>query len=97
MSGSVRVSTEELHAAASTLSRVDGSLTGQGGGLALGSHDCGSAALSAAVADFCQQAGDVATAFSAAVGAAAVRVNGAGTSYERTEHATAASFGGARP
>jgi hypothetical protein len=44
--------------------------------LDVGARDLGSQELSAAVADFCQKAGDLATLFTASVGAAAATTHG---------------------
>lgn len=95
MGGHLRVDTEELHGAATTLGRVDEALS-QKGDLNMGAGDCGSPELASAIADFCQRAGDVATMFSTAVGMAAARLHGAGTSYATTEQGTAKSFQGPR-
>jgi hypothetical protein len=88
----VKVSTDELQGAAQTLARVDGALA-QRGDLGVGATDLGSQELATAVADFCQKAGDLATIFSASIGAAAATTHGAADAYTHTEMATAHGFG----
>jgi hypothetical protein len=91
--GRVTVSTDQLHGAAQTLARVDGALA-QRGDLNVGARDLGSHELSAAVADFCQKAGNLATLFSASVGAAAATTHGAAERYGHTELVNATGFHG---
>lgn len=91
--GRVKVSTDQLHGAAQTLASVDSALS-QRGDLNVGARDLGSQELSAAVADFCQKAGDLATLFTASVGAAAVTTHDAGNRYGHTEMVNAAGFHG---
>lgn len=93
--GNVQVSTAELEFAAGTLRKVDGALA-QTGDLGVGARDVGSAELAGAIADFCQRAGSLGTAFAAAVEAAASRTEAAGAGYERTEQGIAGGFGGTR-
>ena len=89
----MQVSTGELHHAAGTLSRVDGQLA-QAGDLGVGARDVGSPELAVAIADFCQRAQSLGTAFSAAVQAAADRTAAAANRYESAEHSNASGFGG---
>ena len=91
--GRVKVSTDQLHGAAQTLARVDSALA-QRGDLNVGAVDLGSQELAVAVADFCQKAGNLATLFSASVGAAAVTTHQAGDRYGRTEMVNAGGFHG---
>ena len=91
--GRVKVSTDQLHGAAQTLARVDTALA-QRGDLNVGARDLGSQELSAAVADFCQKAGDLATLFTASVGAAATTTHEAGDRYGHTEMVNAGGFHG---
>jgi hypothetical protein len=88
----VKVSTDQLHGAAQTLARVDGALA-QRGDLNVGARDLGSQELAIAVADFCQKAGNLATLFSASIGAAAAATHGAADKYGRTEMVNAGGFG----
>jgi hypothetical protein len=89
----VKVSTDELHGAAQVLGRVDDALA-QKGDLNVGARDLGSTELSAAVADFCQKAGDLATLFTASIGAAATATHAAGDAYGHTEMVNAGGFHG---
>ena len=87
------MSTDQLHGAAETLARVDTALD-QRGDLNVGARDLGSQELSAAVADFCQKAGTLATLFSASIGAAAATTHQAGDRYGHTEMVNATGFHG---
>jgi hypothetical protein len=91
--GRVKVSTDQLHGAAQTLARVDSALA-QRGDLNVGARDLGSQELSAAVADFCQKAGNLATLFQGSIGAAATTTHQAGDRYSDTEMVNAAGFHG---
>jgi hypothetical protein len=89
----LEVTPEQLHAAAGTLRSVSIDLA-QDGDLGLGSDALGSQALAIALADFCQQADALNTAFADVIHRTGTHVDIAGSSYDATDAAAASSYAG---